>query len=77
MCHLLHVWYRLDVHLTLDLSVILIERQGLVLYLPSSSSFLGPFISSELLRMEVRVDQEGLNFGMEIYIYIYSQIYTL
>lgn len=47
------------------------ERQGLVLYLPSSSSFLDPFVSSELLGMEGRVDQKGLNFGMEI-VYIYD-----
>lgn len=56
----------------LDLSVILMERQGLVLYLPSPSSFLDPFASSELLGMEGRVDQKGVNFGMEIINIIYT-----
>lgn len=56
----------------LDLSVILMERQGLVLYLPNSSSFLDPFASSELLGMEGRVDQKGVNFGMEIINIIYT-----
>lgn len=63
-CHLVCIWGRPDARLELSLLVTQMERQDLGLCL--SRPFLGSSIHLERVVMEGRVDQKGLNFGMEI-----------